>query len=105
MEGVIDVLTVKELVRKYIERQDAFASATLDRMRAIEDVRDVHGWMLLECHQLDSSHMGEYTLLPYGPGCTFREVPSHPVSPRGLASDMSVVVAISKERVREGVKS
>lgn len=29
-----------------------------------------------------------------GPNNTFKQPPDHPVSPRGLASDMSVVVAL-----------
>jgi hypothetical protein len=51
------------------------------------------GWMLLECHMMDSSRLGELTILPYGPSNTYKEIPSYPISPRGLASDMSVVVA------------
>lgn len=51
------------------------------------------GWMLIECPMVDSSHFGERTVIAYGPTCTIHEVPSHPFSPRGLASDMSVVVA------------
>jgi hypothetical protein len=54
------------------------------------------GWVLLECQALDSSRCGEYTILPYGPNNTLKVPPTHPVSPRGLASDMSVVVALLK---------
>jgi hypothetical protein len=52
------------------------------------------GWMLFECHDMSSSHMGELTIVPYGPNNTFKELPAFPISPRGLASDMSVVVAL-----------
>lgn len=91
----VEEVSKLELVLRYIERQDATEEATLTRMSLIEDVREVTGWFLLECAALDSSKLGERTLLPYGPGCTFKAPPRHPVSPRGLASDMAVVVAIS----------
>jgi hypothetical protein len=48
------------------------------------------GWMLLECQMFDSSTFGHFTIFPYGPNNSFKEIPTHPVSPRGLASDMSV---------------
>ena len=53
------------------------------------------GWMLLRCEMLDSYRCGQHVLLPYGPNNTYKEVPDHPISPRGLASDMSRVVAIT----------
>lgn len=54
------------------------------------------GWMLLQCVDMCSSYLGSYTLLPYGPNNSYKSVPEHPISPRGLASDMSTVVAILK---------
>ena len=53
-----------------------------------------YGWMLLECHMLDSSYLGQRTMLPFGPDNTYKAIPTHPVSPRGLASDMSVVLGV-----------
>jgi hypothetical protein len=52
--------------------------------------------MLLECVDLSSSRLGSYVILPYGPRNTYKEPPTKPISPRGLASDMSIVVAILK---------
>lgn len=52
---------------------------------------DCVGFMLLECAQMDSSFFAQYAVLPYGPRNTYKEMPNHPISPRGLASDMSVV--------------
>jgi len=52
------------------------------------------GWVLLECQQLDSSYLGTRTMAPFGPDNTFKEPPTRPVSPRGLSSDMSVVIGI-----------
>lgn len=52
------------------------------------------GWMLLQCEMLDSVKHGSLTILPYGGSATYPEPPDRPVSPRGLASDMSVVVGL-----------
>ena len=49
------------------------------------------GWFLAECQQLDSSHCGEMMCLAYGSNNTIKTPPEKPFSPRGLASDMSVV--------------
>src|SRR4030095_4075512 len=51
------------------------------------------GFMLLRCEMLDSSALGNRTILPYGPQNTYKTIPDHPISPSGLASDMSVVEA------------
>lgn len=48
------------------------------------------GWALVECQMLDSSIM--VTLIIIGDAYTLKDVPTHPISPRGLASDMSTVV-------------
>ena len=90
----------EEMIRRYVEHQDNTPEGTRLAMTAVERERPwAQGWMLLECHVLDGSRLGELTLLPYGPGCTFMTPPDHPVSPRGLASDMSVVVAVAEGRV------
>jgi hypothetical protein len=52
------------------------------------------GWVLVECEQLDSSRLGERVVLPFGENNTLKKIPVGPVSPRGMASDMSVVVAV-----------
>lgn len=52
------------------------------------------GWILLECQTMDSSRMGSLCILPYGSRASLQEIPTGPISPRGLASDMSVVVAV-----------
>ena len=54
------------------------------------------GWLLLQCQMLDSSQLGNRTILPFGPENTHKEVPGRPISPRGLASDMSVVIGVLK---------
>lgn len=85
-------------MKRYCETQYATPEETSVRMEEIAKGREVEGWMLLQCEMLDSSRLGGQVILPYGPGCTFKTVPSHPVSPRGLASDMSVVVAVALDK-------
>lgn len=82
-----------ELIDLYCERDGATTDDIVSALQVIESGRTVLGWFLLECGMLDSSRLGERTLVPYGPGCTFQRVPGHPVSPRGLASDMATVIA------------
>lgn len=96
MSKEVEKLTKQALVERYVERQIATVEEILTRLEGISQEREVTGWMLLECQQLDSSRMGNYTIVPYGPGCTLKEPPTVPISPRGLASDMSVVVAIAE---------
>ena len=52
------------------------------------------GFMLLRCIMMDSSRRGERVIIPYGGTATYKTVPTQPISPRGLASDMSEVEAI-----------
>lgn len=83
-----------QFAAKYCERQEQ----TPDGLEAVLSEQKKRfkpdGWMLLECQMMDSSRFMTLTILPYGPNNTYKTVPDHPVSPRGLASDMSVVVAI-----------
>lgn len=95
MSKQVETVSQEELVRRYCARQDATPEQVVERLVAIGKARMVSGWMLAECHQLDSSSMGTLTLVPWGPGCTFKEIPTHPFSPKGLASDMAVVVAVA----------
>ena len=83
-----------ELAKMYCETQEQTPKglrAVLDRQR-VEFKPD--GWMLLECQQMDSSRLGSRVILPYGPNNTFKEPPDFPISPRGLASDRSTVIAV-----------
>lgn len=91
-----ETLTIKEMVTRYCKRQDATPIDVMDRLDRIRHAFAPVGFMLLQCEVLDSSRLGEYVILPYGGGSTFKEPPQHPISPRGLASDMSVVVAITE---------
>lgn len=88
-------MTWKELSEKYCGRQ--MSTPTMLHTRLSEQLKTYQpkGWMLLECQMLDSSRLGQLVIIPYGgPANTFAEPPDFPISPRGLASDMSVVVGI-----------
>jgi hypothetical protein len=87
-------LTFAEFAKRYCERQQNEPSELLKILQDQKVRYQPTGWMLLEAQLLDSSYMGSLVILPYGPNNTYKEPPTHPVSPRGLASDMSVVVAV-----------
>ena len=80
-----------EFSSAYCERQQQTPEGLSAVLYGIVDNFDPVGFMLLECQMIDSSRLGEYTILPFGGKATFQEVPDRPISPRGLASDMSTV--------------
>lgn len=88
-------LTFTEFAAKYCERQ----MMTPDVLKSVLEGQKFNGlppdgWMLLECADMSSSRFASLTILAYGPNNTYKSPPTHPISPRGLASDMSVVVAL-----------
>jgi len=87
-------LTWEELSSRYCGRQDStpekLHSTLLMQALRYEPI----GWMLLECQMMDSSLCGSLTILPFGPNNTWKQIPTGPVSPRGLASDMSTIVGV-----------
>ncbi len=87
-------LTRSDLIARYCERQDAAPSEISDQLSRLDHTYEPTGYMLLECAVLDSSRLGEYVILPYGPRNTYKDLPDRPISPRGLASDMSTVAAV-----------
>lgn len=85
-------LTWNELSAQYCERQEQTPDGLYDVL-FVQAVRfDCVGWMLLECQMMDSSRLGSLTILPYGPNNTYKEATTAPISPRGLASDMSICI-------------
>lgn len=86
-------LNFDELATRYCKRQKQSIIGLRVQLQQQKDVFNPDGWMLLECQMLDGSRFGQLTILPYGQQNTYQEISTHPISPRGLASDMSVVVA------------
>ena len=89
-------MTSQEFLAKYCETQENTPAALRVTLMAQKQRFNPDGFMLLECQMLDSSRLGSRVILPYGPNNTFKTVPDHPISPRGLASDTSVVIGILK---------
>ena len=88
------VLDFKRFAARYCARQDQTPEGLREVLRTQRARFKSEGFMLLECAMLDSSRLGELVIIGYGGDHTFKSVPDHPISPRGLASDMSVVVAV-----------
>ena len=86
-------LSFDEFAKRYCEYSTMEKQHLLLALDSQKKKYHPYGWMMLECQMLDSSRCGHLTILPYGPQNTWTSIPSGPVSPRGLASDMSVVVA------------
>ncbi len=82
-----------DLARAYCERQYSTPQKLLDSLRSQKGLYQLTGWFVAECHVLDSSRMGSWVLIPYGPNNSFKAIADQPFSPRGLASDLSVAVA------------
>jgi hypothetical protein len=83
-----------QFAAKYCERQEQTPEGLREVLQKQAARFSPEGWFMLECEMLDSSRLGELTIMPYGPNNTFKMVPDHPVSPRGLCSDMACVCAI-----------
>lgn len=84
-----------EMVRLYCETQEAEPMDVMLKLQLQRETYRPTGFMLLRCVMLDSSYLGTRVIVPYGPNNTFKEPPDHPISPRGLASDMSTVEEIT----------
>ncbi len=85
--------TYDQLARRYCERQENTPEELLKTLNAQKTQYHPTGWMLLEAQNFDSSYFGSLVIYPYGPNNSLKEIPDRPVSPRGLASDMSTAVA------------
>ncbi len=91
----VQLLSREQLIDKYCKRHDTTIENIAARLEAMDALYQPDGYFLAECQVLDSSRLGSYVILPYGPNNTFQAPPDKPFSPRGLASDMSVVVAVA----------
>lgn len=92
----MDTLQYGEFAARYCKRMENTPRDLYATLEAQQRMYQPDGWMLLECVDLASSRLGHYVILPFGPKNTYKEPPTRPISPRGLASDMSSVVAILK---------
>lgn len=82
-----------EVFNAYLERAEEKSKRRLAaRLHEVALKYKADGFLLAECQMLDSSRIGQRVFLPYGGQATMPEVPTTPFSPRGLASDTSVVI-------------
>ncbi len=88
------LVSFHDFAAKYCETQKCTPLELLARLRTQALKYEPDGWFMAEAQVMDSSWFGQRIILPYGPKCTFKEVPTTPFSPRGLASDTSVVIAV-----------
>ena len=87
----VATLSFVELANRYCERQESTPEGLLSVLSVQKVKFQPIGWVLLECVDLGSSYLGSLTVLPIGPNNTWKGIPDRPISPRGLASDMSTV--------------
>jgi hypothetical protein len=98
-------LSMADFAARYCERQESTPERLQETLQAQAAKFRPYGWMLLECVDFSASRLGSYTILPFGPENSYRAIPDHPVSPRGLASDMSVVAAVHLNLISHVVRS
>lgn len=84
-------LSVEEFAKLFKEESPADLYPHLARH---VEMLDPAGWFVGECQVLDSSSLGSTTVLPYGGRAAYQEPPVGVYSPRGLASDTSVVKGV-----------
>jgi hypothetical protein len=87
-------MTFEELAAVYCETQECEPHELEEKLIVIAERDKPIGFMLLQCVMMDSSYFGSHTIMPFGPNNTHKELPDLPISPRGMASDMSIVVGV-----------
>jgi len=94
MTKVATTMTFDEMAKLYCEKQESTPKELKQALQFQKQHYNPNGWMLLEAQDMSSSWLGQLVILPYGPNNTFKEPPAHPISPGGLASDMSVIIGV-----------
>lgn len=84
-------VTFDQLAELYCESQEQTPEGLAEVLRRQIENFDSEGFMLLRCEVLDSSRLGDRVILGFGGSHTYQNIPDHPITPRGLASDTSVV--------------
>jgi hypothetical protein len=85
-------MTWKQFAERYCDTQEQTPEGLAKILRGQIARWDNKGFFLAEAQLMDSSWLGQVVILPYGPQNTFKDIPEHPFSPRGLASDTSVAI-------------
>lgn len=88
----IDKMTWADFSARYCKSQDETPERLAARLRMHLHKYEPDGFFLAEAQLFDSSWFGTVVILPFGSQNTFKTVPDHPFSPRGLASDTSMAI-------------
>lgn len=97
MNAVIDtVMNWEDFADRYCKTQEQVPEGLAEILRDQIARYSPDGFFMAECKMLGSSFCGQVVVLPFGPRNTFKSIPDHPFSPRGLASDMSVAIGSIK---------
>ena len=88
----VPLKTWEEFASRYCETQDSTPEALTEILRSQVSQYNPVGFFMGEAQLMDSSWYGQVVILPFGPRNTYKAVPEQPFSPRGLASDASVVI-------------
>jgi hypothetical protein len=94
MANMPETYTFEKFAARYCVRQQQTPEGLRKILLTQKKLYQPDGWFMLACLDLSSSRLGSLCIVPYGPNNTFKTPPSHPVSPGGLASEMSTVVAV-----------
>lgn len=90
----VDYLDRDAFIAKFADNDpDKMADVRIQLQRQ-QETYTPDGWVMVQCADLNASWSGQLNIVPFGPHNTWKEIPKGPVSPRGLASDTSVVVAV-----------
>lgn len=84
--------TWEEFSSRYCETQDSTPEILLGTLRAQIAQYNPTGFFMGEAQLMDSSWYRQVVILPFGPRNTYKEPPESTFTPRGLASDTSVVI-------------
>lgn len=90
----MEKVDLNELVRRYCETQDCEPPQVLERLKEIRRLFEPDGFFLAQAQDMSSSFFGTHVIIPYGGKSTFAAPPTGVFTPRGLASDSSVVTAV-----------
>ena len=88
----IDKMTWADFSARYCRTQAMDPESLAIRLSGQIPQYEPDGFFLAEAQLFDSSYFGQVVILPFGPQNTFKTVPDHPFSPRGLASDTSTAI-------------
>lgn len=98
---LMELLTFSAFAGKYCETQLCEPDELKVKLRDLAQKLKPKGFVLLRCELMGGSFFGQRVILPYGGDSTLKDVPTSPISPRGLASDMSVVEAVMEVKSLE----